>query len=375
VQEITLSPSDFVAVLNQTLEYAYPAVTIVGELANLRVSKNKWVYFDLKDEFASIKYFGTVYQLPGPLEDGLMLQVQGSPRLHPLFGFSVNVVSMQAVGEGSLRRAAVLLEAKLRSEGLFDESRKRPLLFPPRRIGLITSTQSAAYADFMKILNDRWSGIDICVYDVQVQGIQAPAQIVNAIEHFNTHPELTDVIVIVRGGGSQDDLAAYSTEQVTRAVASSRIVTMVAIGHEIDLSLAELAADKRASTPSNAAQLLVPDKVDVLSQLRVVGREMHRLVGEKIAAQRNAYGELYRDLDELVRYHLDQQRNNLIHKKQLLVALDPKLALRRGYVIVRQEGKMVRSGTQMHKNDLVDLELHDSYAAATVKSVRLKSDT
>src|SRR5881227_1133905 len=142
--EVELSVGEFVALLNQTLEYAYPSVVIVGELANLRISKNRWVYFDLKDDLASVKFFGTVYQLPGPLEDGMLLRVRGQPRLHQLYGFSVNVLSMQPTGEGTIKRAAQLLQAKLTTEGLFDESRKRPLPYPPAHIGLVTSKQSAA---------------------------------------------------------------------------------------------------------------------------------------------------------------------------------------------------------------------------------------
>src|SRR3984957_5900234 len=122
-----LSVSEFVALINQTLEFAYPGVTIIGELANFRIARNQWLYFDLKDEFSSVKFFGTVYQLPGPLEDGLLLKVRGQPRLHQLYGFSVNILSLQPTGEGSLRRAADLLRAKLAAEGLFDESRKRAL--------------------------------------------------------------------------------------------------------------------------------------------------------------------------------------------------------------------------------------------------------
>ena len=114
---LAMSVSDFVAVLNQTLEYAYPNVTVSGELANFRVSKGRWVYFDLKDETASVKFFGTIYQLPGPLEDGMTLAVRGIPRLHPLYGFSVTVQSMQPTGEGSIKKAAALVEAKLQAEG------------------------------------------------------------------------------------------------------------------------------------------------------------------------------------------------------------------------------------------------------------------
>ena len=265
--ELTLTVSEFVAVLNQTLEFAYPNVTVSGELANFRVSKNRWVYFDLKDEESSVKFFGTIYQLPGPLEDGMMLAVSGMPRLHPLYGFSVNVVSIRPVGEGSIKKAAKLLEAKLAGEGLFDLERKRPLPYPPTHIGLITSAESAAYRDFVKVLGARWGGIKISLIDVQVQGEVSPAQLVAAIEQFNQAAEPPEVLVVTRGGGSAEDLQAFSTEQVTRAVAASRIPTLVAIGHEVDISLAELAADQRASTPSNAAELLVPDRRAVLAGL------------------------------------------------------------------------------------------------------------
>src|ERR1035437_4377798 len=260
MEDVIFSVSDFVASVNQTFEYAYNSVLIVGELSNFKISKNKWVYFDLKDDTASVRFFGTTYVLPGPLEDGMLLEVRGNPRLHPQFGFSVTVQSVRPVGEGSIKKAVKLLEAKLRSEGLFDEDRKRKLLYPPQTVGLIPSKESAGYSDFMKILNSRWRGLDIQHLDVQVQGSMAIGQIVSAIEQFNQSAMPLDVLVIIRGGGSADDLQVFNTEQVARAVSVSRIPTMVAIGHESDISLAELVADKRASTPSNAAELLVPDR-------------------------------------------------------------------------------------------------------------------
>ena len=125
MNDLKLTVSEFVASLNQTFETAYPHITVVGELANFRVSKNRWVYFDLKDEFSTVKCFGTVYQLPAPLEDGMMLEVNGSPRMHPLYSFSFTIQNVQPVGEGSLKRAADLLTQKLLAEGLFDETRKR----------------------------------------------------------------------------------------------------------------------------------------------------------------------------------------------------------------------------------------------------------
>lgn len=356
--ELILSVSDFVAVFNQTLEYAYPTVTVVGELANFRVSKNRWVYFDLKDEQASVKFFGTIYQLPGPLEDGLMVQVTGAPRLHSLYGFSINVQAMQPVGEGSLKRAAALLEAKLRTEGLFDASRKRPTPYPPKRIGLIASSESAAYHDFIKIMNERWGGVDIELADVQVQGELAPPQILAALEYFNSHEDPVDVLVITRGGGSAEDLAAFSTEHVTRAVAMSRIPTIVAIGHEVDVSLAELAADMRASTPSNAAQLLVPDKKQLLRQLVVdrgsLGSHLQRTVSNAQESLNDRVGIL---ADATTQYFTELSRD-LGLRQQVLMALSPTAALKRGYAIVRNEqGAAIRSTKEVSAGDILHIQL------------------
>lgn len=370
MDEVVFSPADFVAVLNQTLEFAYPTVSIAGELANFRVSKNKWVYFDLKDENASVKFFGTVYQLPGPLEDGLMLKVRGQPRLHPLYGFSVSVQSsIQPVGEGSLKRAASLLAVKLEAEGLFDPARKRPLPFPPRTVGLVTSGESAAYGDFIKIMNERWGGVEISLADVQVQGEQAPGQIVRAIEYLNSHAAPVEVLVIIRGGGSADDLAAFSTEQVTRAVAASRIPTIVAIGHEADISLAELAADQRASTPSNAAQLLVPDKTDALNRLPRLATEMNRLFEQTIYQHRQLYTEQERTLYETISRIFENARNETNLKRHLLNALNPSAALRRGYAVVRQNGRLIRSAKQLKKDQDLDVQLHDGQIVTAIKDI------
>lgn len=371
--ELVLSVSDFVGLLNQTLEYAYPSVVIVGELANFRVSKNKWVYFDLKDDYSSVKFFGTVYQLPGPLEDGLMLQVRGVPRLHNQFGFSVNVQSMQPVGEGSLKKAAALLEVKLTAEGLFDESRKRSLPYPPKRIGLITSGESAAYHDFVKIINARWGGLDIQLADVQVQGEPAPSQIVAAIEHFNTHAEPVDILVITRGGGSAEDLAAFSTEQVTRAVAGSRIPTLVAIGHEVDLSLAELAADRRASTPSNAAEMLTPDKKHELSVLRDAQQTLLRILSQNVTTGRSNLTAAVEDLHAAVQLLMTHGAQNLANQINLLEALSPKAALKRGYAVIRTEqGTVLRSGRGVAAGDMLDIELTDATITTEVKKTRVK---
>ncbi len=372
MQEQIWSVSDFVAVLNQTLEFAYPSVIITGELANFRVSKGRWVYFDLKDETASVKFFGTVYNLPGPLEDGMLLQVRGAPRLHQLYGFSVNIQTIQPVGEGSIKKAAALLESKLAAEGLFDESRKRPLPYPPRSIGLVASSESAAYRDFVKILNARWGGVEIDLIDVQVQGELAPPQIVAALSYFETS-ELVDVIVVTRGGGIAEDLVAFSTEQVTRAVAGSRVPTLVAIGHEIDISLAELAADQRASTPSNAAELLVPDKKQVLQQLTSVKLQLLQAVESQFADAKAALKDKAGTFSELVDRLLTSQQQSLALKQQLLEAFNPQTALKRGYAIVRSTtGQVVRSGKKLKPGDKLALELADAEIDTAIEKINLQ---
>jgi len=372
--DLELTVSDFVALLNQTFEYAYPVVTITGELANFRVSKNRWVYFDLKDEEATVRFFGTVYQLPGPLEDGMLLAVKGSPRLHNQYGFSVNVLNIQPVGEGSIKKAAALLEAKLVAEGLFDPARKRALPYPPQRIGLITSGESAAYRDFVKILNARWGGLEVTLIDVQVQGEAAPAQIVAAVEQFNQLADPPEVLVITRGGGSAEDLQAFSTEQVTRAVASSRIPTLVAIGHEIDVSLAELAADQRASTPSNAAELLVPDRQAVLAQFNALRRQLGHRAEQVIADMQRTIvlktGELHAASERV----FDAAARNLTLKTQLLKAFDPEAAMRRGYALVRTGSELVVSGAQIRPGDELAIQLADARVTAEAKRVTITKE-
>jgi exodeoxyribonuclease VII large subunit len=368
--EIELSVSQFVDLLNQNLEYSFPSVTISGELANFRVSKNRWVYFDLKDEDASVKFFASVYKLPGPLEDGMMLQVRGQPHLHNLYGFSVNVISMQPTGEGSLRRAADLLRAKLEAEGLFDPSRKRLLPYPPSSVGLITSKQSAAYADFIKIINARWQGVEIKLIDVQVQGEIAPSQIVGALNQFNAMATPPEILVLIRGGGSADDLAAFSTEVVTRAIAGSRVPTLVAIGHEVDISLGELAADQRASTPSNAAELIVPDRRDVIEGLRASRAQLHQYSVHHILIANSELKQQVTGLENALDHILRQALNQLNGYKQLITVLNPESILRRGYSIVRINQQVVRSVKLLKKNSLLNITLSDGQFSAVVDDIK-----
>lgn len=372
-EEQIYTPADFVAVFNQTLEYAYPSVLLQGELADYRVSKGRWLYLKLKDEHASIQCFGTVQQLQHPLEEGMLVQLRGYPRLHPLYNFSIQIQFIQPVGQGSIKKAADILREKLKKEGLFDDSRKRRLPYPPKTIGLITSKESAAYQDFIKILSKRWGGLAIELASVQVQGEPAPEQITTAIKQFNNLSSPPEVLVLTRGGGSPEDLAAFQTEIVTRAVADSRIPTLVAVGHETDVSLAELAADMRASTPSNAAELLVPDKRDAMQQLAELAKRTDMYLASLVASHRqsleNLQTQTIRELTDIIK----DSREWLAYRQNLLTALHPSSALRRGYSIVRtKKGDVVRSGTELESGAEITIELTDAKVESLVQSIHSK---
>lgn len=361
------SVSQFVAVFNQSVEMLYPEVVIVGEVSNFRISKNKWVYFDLKDEQSSLKMFGTVYMLPGPLEDGLEVQVIGRPRLHNNFGFSVSMSSVKPVGEGSIKKASDILFRKLDKEGLFDPARKRELPHPPETIALISSKESAGYGDFMKIIGSRWPNLSIKTYDVQVQGVDAPDQIIEALSLANQTD--AEVIVIVRGGGSKDDLVAFDHERLVRAVAGSRIPTLIAIGHERDESLAELASDARASTPSNAAEILVPD---FRRELELLEQKMYTIADLRSRIFQAKNDQIDHDEDLIKRLFTEvitKEKHDITIKQQLLQSLDPRTILSQGYGIVRKSGKRLSSKKGLKIGDNLEIILADGTVNSTVEKV------
>ena len=356
-----LSVSDFVAVFNQSLELTFPEVQIIGELSNLRVSKNRWLYFDLKDDSSSLKFFGSVNSLPGPLEDGMMLKVIAKPHLHPQFNFSLQVNLIEVSGSGSINKAYKLLKKKLQDEGLFDPDRKRTIEKYPENIALVTSRESAAYSDFIKIICDRWPYISIDVYNVQVQGQKAAEQIVNAINSANQNVN-HDVMVVIRGGGSKDDLSSFDNEKVVRSLAVSRTPTIVAIGHERDISLSELVADQRASTPSNAVEILVPDRKNETSNLRQAS-----LILEKVL--QDYKNQISRDildgqgtLNVLVKNVVTNNADYLKNAKSLLAAFDPARPLNYGYnLALNNDGGVIKTRYEAKKIRNFSLKFKDGH--------------
>jgi exodeoxyribonuclease VII large subunit len=211
--------------------------------------------------------------------------------------------------------------------------------------------------------------LEIELIDVQVQGEQAPEQIVQAITAFNGLAEPPDVLVITRGGGSTEDLQVYSAESVTRAVANSRIPTLVAIGHERDVSLSELAADQRASTPSNAAELLVPDRTQILNELVSMGNNLSRSVTDILADAKSWIIDQQASLQQLVGQTFKNTADNVLLRGRLLAVLDPQTPLKRGYALVRKEGTILRKMAGLKLDDIVEVEMGDGQFHAKVEAI------
>jgi exodeoxyribonuclease VII large subunit len=383
-----LSVSEFVAVLNQTLEFAYPEVVVEGEVSSFKISQQKWVHFDLKDDESTINCFMTIYQLKTPLEDGMKVRVTASPKLTKWGRFSLTVRSLELAGEGALQRAFALLKQKLEKEGLFEPARKRALPEIPARVGVVSSSAAYGYADFVEIINQRWGGLEVQLANVQVQGEPAPAQIVSAIEYFNQAAPLPDVLVIIRGGGSIEDLQAFNTELVVRAIASSRIPTLVGVGHELDVTLADMAADMRAATPTDAARRLVPNRTEFIrtlghQQAQLQSQLRHILNAHQLSIQQASHrlerflqlpktrvkdllNQLFLASDSLT----GQTRSRLDSLVRILKNVDPRLVLRRGYAIARKGTTIVRSSSDVKVGDSLMIQLAKDQLGTEVKDVK-----
>lgn len=356
---IRLSVSDFIAVTNQTLEYAYPSVEVEGEVASFKVNQGKFIFFDLKDAGGSVGCFMTVWQLRVPIEDGMKVIVTATPKLTQWGKFSLTVKAVRPSGEGALKKSFEILKAKLDTEGLFAPERKRVLPTIPTYVAVISSTQAAGYADFIKIINERWGGLRIDVAHVVVQGADAPDQIIRALQYINTREELPEVIVIIRGGGSADDLSAFNDEQLVRAISASRVPTLVGVGHEVDVSLADLVADVRASTPSNAAQILVPDRQEIIRavryQVRLLLPRVENAIDQQSAMVRTYLSDMLQKTDE----QINRVADTLQSVRNVLAQLNPQKVLERGYALVRGVQK-IGAVIEIETNQvIIHAEVHD----------------
>lgn len=287
------TPSQLNALARSLLEDAFPLIWVEGELGNLAKPSSGHLYFTLKDARAQVRcaLFKPKSQwLKFVPREGLRVLARGRLTLYePRGDYQLVLDTMEEAGEGALRRALEALKARLQAEGLFETARKRPLPVFPRRIGILTSPSGAAVRDVLSVLRRRFPLIEVEVLPVSVQGEGAAAKIVDALRRAGAAGR-HDVLLITRGGGSLEDLWAFNDEALARAIAASPVPVVSAVGHEIDTTLADFAADLRAPTPSVAAELLVPDRADLRVRLRVLGQRLQ-------AAQRRQFQQAVQRTD------------------------------------------------------------------------------
>jgi exodeoxyribonuclease VII large subunit len=382
----SLTVSELTLLIKGTLESQFHGLWVSGEISEISRPHSGHIYFTLKDSQAQIRgviWRSAAARIRFALEEGQEVLCLGDLDVYPPRGsYQLVVRQVEPRGAGALQIAFQQLLKKLTAEGLFDPARKRPLPRFPRRVGFVTSPTGAAIRDFLEVAARRYRGVAISVFPARVQGEGAAAEIVRGIEAANRVRPALDVLVVGRGGGSIEDLWCFNEEPVVRAIAASRVPVVSAVGHEIDVTLADLAADVRALTPSEAAERVIPSAEELTARLRQLERRLATsLRGQAAAARRHleqiAKSRVLRDprvllydrarrLDELearatraMQRKVETTQHTLASAAARLEALSPLGVLARGYSVTldQRTGQIVRDARQLAVGDLVRTRL------------------
>lgn len=371
-------------------------LAVRGEISNYKLYPSGHHYFTLKDESSAIRcvmFRGAAGHLRFRPENGMKVIAFGRVSVFPRDGaYQLYVSELAAVGVGDLHVAFEQLKAKLYAEGLFDPAHKKPLPRYPRTIGIITSSAGAAVHDMIRILRARYPLAQVKLLAVRVQGAEAPAEIVGALRYANKY-RVADVLITGRGGGSIEDLWAFNDERVARAIYASDIPVISAVGHEPDVTIADFVADARASTPSNAAELAVPEQSELRERLAAAQRRMEKLELARLAAarerlRRSADKRVLRDPAALLserRMLLDYTQGRLSGAAErrfaaarqrfgsLAAALDamsPLKVLSRGYAVaLTPDGTVLRRAQQTAQGDAITVKLSQGALSCTVDKI------
>lgn len=369
-------------------------VSVTGELSNVKYHSTGHVYFSLKDEKSTIRCFlpsGNADNIAFRLEDGLEVNVYGYLYLYEKGGYySINVKDIEESGEGRLMAEFRALKRKLEGEGLFDQEHKKPLPSFPSQIAVVTSATGVAVRDIIKIIKNKNDYVNVLIYPVTVQGPSAAGEIAEAIDDINRRFTDIDVIITGRGGGSIEELWAFNEEKVARSIYKSSIPVISAVGHETDFTIADFVADRRAETPTAAADMAVPDTTELRDYINNLDKELSRSIRIRIQQAENSLNlmnpELFmRQLKSrtvMAQMKCDgiyQQLNSQMDSKltdftkrvelagQVINSSNPDLILARGYAIVRNsQGKIVKNASEVSIGDTIDISLAEGIARATV---------
>ncbi|MGE5280006.1 MAG: exodeoxyribonuclease VII large subunit [Deltaproteobacteria bacterium] len=391
-----LTVSELTRDIKLVLEEVFGAVWVEGEVSNLSRPASGHVYFSLKDEAATLRcvmFRSAAARLKFRVQDGVKILVGGRVGVYEKGGqYQLYAETLEPRGAGALQLAFEQLKKKLAAEGLFDDSRKKPLPFLPQRIGVVTSPTGAVIRDILHVLARRFPGFHLILSPVRVQGEGAAAEIASAVAGFNADTPV-DVIIVARGGGSLEDLWAFNEEVVARAIAASRIPVISAVGHETDYTIADFVADRRAPTPSAAAEIVLPARAELVARIEADKRALRQALADIVPqyAQRvdDLTQELTRGLERRLR--LDAQRCDSLARElpralknrlrlddmrfkglyERLNALSPLAILGRGYsVTVRADGSLVMRARDAKPGERLTTRLSEGRLDSEVLEVR-----
>jgi exodeoxyribonuclease VII large subunit len=390
-----LSVSELNRMAKDVLERSFPLFWVSGEISNMtRAASGHW-YFSLKDSSAQVRcvmFRGRNSYLDWQPREGDKVEARAVVTLYEARGdFQLTIEFLQRAGLGALFEAYERLKQKLEAEGLFDPASKKPIPEHPQRIGIVTSPDAAALHDVLTTLRRRMPSIPVVIYPTPVQGKDAALKIAAAIDAASARAEC-DVLIICRGGGSIEDLWQFNEEIVARAIAACSIPTLSGVGHETDFTIADFAADRRAPTPTAAAEMVTPDRAIMLRQLmqaqQQLARQMAYLLQRRmqqldylakrlispLQQTRNKavhLGQLQLRLNTAIQSRLHRQQQSVLRLQQNLSHLNPASVLNRGYALVHDaEGRLVRSSSQLQVGQQVSMSLAEGAADATISKIR-----
>ncbi len=397
INEKFFTVSEITREIRTSLEHKLSNISVLGEISNVRKPGSGHVYLTLKDknsQLQAVVFRNTASRIKFELKDGMEVISFGSITVYEARGqYQLIINKIEPKGIGALQLAFQQLKEKLEKEGLFDHAHKKTIPFIPQKIGIVTSPTGAAIKDILNIIDRRFANVEILIYPVRVQGEGAAQEIAEAISELNNYSDI-DVIITGRGGGSLEDLWAFNEEMVARSIYNSRIPIISAVGHEIDITIADLVADKRALTPSEAGELVVPRKDLLIEKIeKFKARLLQSLAGklrlskEKLARIANSYA-MRQPFDRLNRWQqkLDEfaQRLNLnithalyTEREKLsgiagkLESLSPLNVLKRGYTITTrlEDNKSLRDIKNLSKGDKIKTNLSKGSIISEIFSI------
>ncbi|MBQ6900519.1 MAG: exodeoxyribonuclease VII large subunit [Firmicutes bacterium] len=327
-------------------------ISVTGEISNLKYHSTGHVYFSINDANSKINCFfpsSYVRNLNYELGDGLEVIINGYINVYKKGGtYTLFVRSVTVAGEGNLAMAFQLMKDKLDSEGLFDQAHKKPIPAFPRRIGIVTSETGAAVQDILKIITSRNNLVNITIFPVQVQGNGAAADIAAMLDRINADPECADIdtLIVGRGGGSTEDLWAFNEEVVARAIFRSKIPVISAVGHEIDFTISDFVADKRAETPTAAAEMAVPDLSEIRRRLEKSRDDLLVQLNNKVRFDQLTMDNIMADIRRNLEMRIYQYQRQLETAKLILEENNPKNILGKGYSILEDGAGNVISSAE-----------------------------